>query len=364
MVGKTGQGKSTLGNKLVNAPPPCEPETTTGLEVVLYSARTVVASLLSRFKTADDVEKSLRKFSITEDCQLSINDEIKVRVLDTPGLASSEMARGVRVFQSNLQIFRWIVREQLNPNVKMFAHRLLYFLPNRGVLRKADGELQEELSVMHYYFGNAVFNNMVIIATQDLKYQSCDFTEGDCDEIQDVFCEAVCKATELEMTPANCPPVLYIGYHDSHERVLRAVKQADVLAGDNAFQPAFQDNVCSRCSAKTRYSQTEENLVAIGVIKGDEFEKYEESKCHPEIVQKYSTAAKVAGGFGHIATVGTALAYEKITGKETWPGFTNAKEICSVCKQAPGSNACHQVLKECKIPGRDEPVTVDHTDKL
>ena len=363
MVGKTGQGKSTLGNKLLNVYEPNK--AITGLEMVRYGVRTVIGSLLSRFKTSDDVEKSLRKFSITEHCQLSINNETKVRVLDTPGFASSETKSGTTVFQSNLQIFRWIVREQLDPNVKMFAHRLLYFLPTRGILRKADGSLQEELKVMHHFFGSAVFNNMVIIATQELEYQNIyTFTSDNFKTIQDVFSEAVRRITKIEMTPDTCPPVVYVGYNDTHDEVLQAVKQADVLAGDGVFIPAFRDGVCSRCTATTRYSETEGKLVPVGVIIGDVFEKYEESKCHPGFIKKYSTKEKTVGGFGHMATLGGALVYEAVTGNETWPGFINSEEICPSCKQAPGSNGCCKVLTECNIPGKDQSVIVDHTNMM
>ena len=99
------------------------------------------------------------------------NRETMIRVLDTPGFSPSMLEADVTAYKANLQIFRWIVREQLDPKKNMAVQRLLYFLPNRGVPEKADATLQEELKVMYYFFGTAVFNNMVIIATQAFRYQ-------------------------------------------------------------------------------------------------------------------------------------------------------------------------------------------------
>lgn len=370
MIGKTGQGKSTLGNKLLNVPPKTTTMTTSepstgraAIESALEVARKI-GSMVLRFITADDVEESRRKFSITENCEVSINENIKLRVMDTPGFASSEMTRGVTVFESNLQIFRWIVREQLNPNVKMGAHRLLYFLPNRGPLRKADGSLQEELKVMYHFFGRSVFDNMVIVATQDLMYQDYPFTNEHLSQICDVFCKAVFRVTDIEMTPATCPPVIYIGYDHTHDDVLQAVKHAKVLAGDGVFKPAFRDDVCSRCAATTRYSKTEDKLVPVGVINGDIYEKYEESKCHPKFIPKYSKTAKTIGGIVHVLTLGTFILHEIMTGDDTFPGFTNSDEICPFCEQAPGSKGCIHVLKKYKLLKTNEIFEVDHTNAL
>ena len=66
-----------------------------------------------------------------------------IRVLDTPGFSPSNVEAGATTYQINLQIFRWIVREQLDPKKNMAVQRLLYFLPNRGIPEKADGTLQD-----------------------------------------------------------------------------------------------------------------------------------------------------------------------------------------------------------------------------
>ena len=148
--GKTGRGKSTLGNKLLSS------ESSTVTDHV--------------FRTADDVDQSESIHYVTKNCELKANEQTKIRVLDTPGFSPSKMG-SVSVHESNLQIARWIVREQLNPKNKMRVQRLLYFMPERGTPGKADAVLQGELKVMYHYFGIELFNHMIIIATQDLRYQ-------------------------------------------------------------------------------------------------------------------------------------------------------------------------------------------------
>ena len=86
--------------------------------------------------------------------------------------------------------------------------RILYFLPVRGPLERADGVLQEEIKVMFGYFGRTIFKVMVIIATnyEDPRYQKLEFNDEDMKKTEGVFLTAVRTVTELQ----TCPPILYL----------------------------------------------------------------------------------------------------------------------------------------------------------
>ena len=186
IIGKTGIGKSTLGNKLLQDSP-------TTSEQMMYSTqfnRGVGAldkcGIFPWFLTADDVSSSDLSItarcrpllSITRSCQLVANENTKIRVLDTPPLSNYFPKLGGASFEANLAICRWIVRELLDPNNKMSVERLLYFFPLRGILLTTDDDLFHQFKVMHHYFGSTVFKNMVVIATEYLQYQSFEFTKG------------------------------------------------------------------------------------------------------------------------------------------------------------------------------------------
>ena len=366
LLGRTGQGKSTLGNKLLegNANPSVA-------RVFTKFVKNTITKMTDGFFTADNIQsgdRTKKYLSVTKKCELVANDNTKVRVLDTPGFADSEAAyeHGLSVFEANLQIFRWLVKEQLDPQKKIRVRRVLYFIPIRGVMEKADGVFQEELKVMYHYFGASVFDCMVLIATNHRLYQLVTYTDEMISETMAVVSTALNKVTKGQVI--SCPPVVYIGIDDKGEDVLSTIMKAQVFNDNEPFVPKFEDDTCSKCGVKTRFSDTSDRKQIVGIIKEGEgqgqeiLEEYNSSKCHPFFIPKHTKVAKIVGGLGHIITFGVPLIVEATIGVETWPGFTNSDEVCPHCKRPPGSKGCCQVLSKIEINEHD--TIIDHTNEI
>ena len=308
-----------------------------------------------------------------------------VRVIDTPGLADSDRGNRLRVregnrlgvFEANLAMFRDLLRRRAKSSLRI--HRVLYFLPCRGPLESADAVLQEEIEVMQHFFGNAIFDCMVLVATLYKGHTSLTFTEEDKALTTKRF-DAALKLSDLEGDQPKCPPVIFIGFADTGVDIQREIESARVVSNEGFNFDQFVRGTCSKCAAnylcrKEQMDDPNKRLSVMVRVKSEEeegeerkFVPYKSSKCHPLFIPKYSYWERVAGGAAHVATLGIPMIIHKLrTGEIPWPTFTSNDEMCLNCEQSPGSRGCTEVLTMYKATmptGESKDMTVDHTNQL
>ncbi len=388
VIGRTGMGKSTTVDKLLVANPKNHQEAQHADPEVI--GERMKADNLTMWLISGDVEaaqnrlqnmifcrsikpshveinESHAKSSPANDkCELLTNDITKVRILDVPvffgkdaGKAtnrshqlgqSATLCNAQSIVYTDLGIMRNIL--QIQAAMCMKFKRIVYFLPEKGPLVRPSGDLQLELNTMIHYFGESIFDCMVLAATvsassyKKFREDAEIFDEEDFQNTEKYFQEALRQVLpNREHLPK--PPIVFVSMHDSCEAIFDKIDGASVAKP--VVELEFQSQICARCGIKTKIVRGEKIACYYGPDP-DQSIPYKQSTCHPLFVPKYSKLIKIMGEIAHVLTFHAFIG--------SWPGFTNMDEICINCRQSPGTRGCHQIKK--KYLFKSESLPVDH----
>ena len=221
--------------------------------------------------------------------------------------------------------------------------------------------------MMHRFCGDAIFERMVLVATNQKRRQMYGFTAEDEAETRKVFKHAFKLAIGSSCPVVDDgPPIVYISLTDKSSEVFDKFRNAQVTDPTGLYCK-FVDNVCARCAVTIRSTSGGEE-VGITTEGHKTLQDCDNSKCHPIFLPRYSTFKRIIGGIAHISTfyVPYICGY-LVHGVAPWPSFYSSDEICPKCKLPPGAPGCTPIKEMCTIEwqGKRETILeVNHTSKL
>lgn len=307
-------------------------------------------------------ESDMHIYESTSNCELLSNETTKIRVLDVPGFFGRDAAREARDLHergrvsqdTDLSMMRKILRIKSVHNLNF--NRVIYFLPDKGGLKRTSQNLIIEIGIMEKYFGRAIFDNMVVVATMP-----SEFYVAVTDESYNLFSDCnVFEKTKhhlqeaIEIIFKGCedipePPLIFISLFDTCEAVLEKVQRAKVKR--EHIQLELSRSACSRCGVNIFKEGKDDAKAAYIPVSQSGAIAEEESTCHPMLVPKYSRITKFLGGVAHLIT------FRRFVGR--WPNFENMDEECINCRQPPSSHGCVQVGRKFPLCGED--IIVQHS---
>ena len=393
LIGLTGQGKSTTTDKLLVANPvgcdysselmPTDVTTdkqnkqlnigditmwmtsTNDFEKEKTRMKSLVYSRTTEHPqdTINKVRKSEGNDSTrTIGCELFSNETSKIRVLDVPGffdedfLTSPNGAQQVSILDSssnttnnNLVTMRKIIRIQKVMGMKF--KRILYFLPVRGPLERANGILQQELQAMTHYFGISFLRKLVLVATNPPVVSELAIPEDRAfpPDARTETLKYVHKALKKVFpNEASFPEMslIYISLNETCESIHKKILDAHIQ--DEDLRLELNPEVCGNCGKRVGVIKGERLTCYLNVSQEIEV-PYEESTCHPKIVPNYKIKHRFAEFFARLFTLGRV---------KSLANYFLLEEICAGCGQNPGNPGCMRVGDTYTY--KRETIRVDH----
>ena len=342
LLGRTGIGKSTTGNKLIHA-----------------GGDMVFEDMLDSFEAGTGNDSCTSRTLVHS--RAGTGTVQGVRVCDTPGFVDTGRDQEMGVYRANLAVLRDVIRVQRNE--RMRVDRVLYFLPHRGAPERVDILLEQELRVMNHYFGSSVFDCMIAVATLPKRKQQVEFDEEDIKQTKAVLA----KALQANRSDSPCPPIIFIGFEEDGESIQSKIERAPVASNKGFRTDKFVEGSCSKCAASYLRQVSDQEWIG-GAPYGEPYEPYKTTKCHPMFVPKYDFWGKVRGSTLHVVTLGIPYVVQRYRNqKMPWPLYSNNEEVCVACEGSPGSEGCKQVRKryQATLPdGSEKTILVDHTNSL
>ncbi len=290
-------------------------------------------------------------------CQLLINEESKIQILDSPGFFSADLMEGASdTNESNLAVVRHIVRLQALAGLKF--KRVLYFLPQPGPLKRADRAMQAEIQDMVKFFGVSIFKQMVLVATAaegiteatDMSRER-KFSTKCLKQSRYFFHEALVrefKEKKKDTAGLPTPPIIFITMTDTCEEILHMITSAEVDS-NTGLQLEFNANTCCQCGIEIG-TKEDDTLMAEYRGPGEapwiNALPYDETSCHPLMESKYTARSFFRG-------LARMFLFE----------WKFSEEQCISCYNGPAAKGCCKVHTMYEEDGY-EPIEVNHTNEI
>ena len=238
-------------------------------------------------------------FGITKHCELLTNTDSGVRVLDTPGFFNPQLIDGAtNTTDNNFASARHIIKIQ--DKEKMKIKRIVYFLPQRGRLNRADRSMQEEIKVMVEFFGKSITKCMVLVGTvhedvsklTDMSSEKKLSTGSLCQSARyfhETFQRELAEQRE-DNEELPVPPIIFIAMSDTCEEIFDKIISAPVIAKEHV---ELNSRKCTKCSNKLLPLKVQPSGEDFGRDHLEEDSLY----CHPIILPMYSVHSVAKGIF-------------------------------------------------------------------